>query len=335
MFAYNGCKRELEPHGLSGSSLYLSAATLAGVFATLIIHPVFTVKTRLQLQLRVEGSAEHLPGTLVPGAARDNYHGTWNAVSRMVREEGMLSLYRGMGPSMLLVSHGSVQFLVYEHAKERLAARAGAGAGASGSGGGGGQGGAALSTTELLVSSTISKICATIATYPYQARPRGPCSHRNSRTDAHRARPPRPAGAAPRLPTTRPAHARLPHAAGGALLHATARARRLRRARPLQHNSRHLPAHLAHRPHTRLLSRHPAARAALDATGVHHAAAVRARAAVAHGERLGLTARAPRPPAIWFEGRAERGGAPTGVPSKGPLTEWPEYKTRVTLGLCP
>ena len=81
MYAYNGCKRELEPRGLTGSSLYLTAATLAGVFATLIIHPVFTVKTRLQLQLRVEES-ERLPGALVPKAARDNYSGTWNAVSR-------------------------------------------------------------------------------------------------------------------------------------------------------------------------------------------------------------------------------------------------------------
>ena len=56
----------------------------------------------------------------------------------MVREEGALSLYRGMGPSMLLVSHGSVQFLVYEHAKERLLSAASSRrGGASGSGDGG------------------------------------------------------------------------------------------------------------------------------------------------------------------------------------------------------
>ena len=30
-------------------------------------------------------------------------------MARIVREEGALSLYRGLGPSLLLVSHGSLQ----------------------------------------------------------------------------------------------------------------------------------------------------------------------------------------------------------------------------------
>ena len=30
-------------------------------------------------------------------------------MARIVREEGVLSLYRGLGPSLLLVSHGSLQ----------------------------------------------------------------------------------------------------------------------------------------------------------------------------------------------------------------------------------
>ncbi len=124
MFAYNRCKHWLsERRGMEGSSLYLSSATIAGGVTTLMLHPVFTIKTRLQLQMRTEHAAAALPRPLLPASQRDNYAGAMNAVARMVREEGALSLYRGLGPSMLLVSHGSIQFLVYEHAKLELLRR--------------------------------------------------------------------------------------------------------------------------------------------------------------------------------------------------------------------
>jgi len=103
--------------------------------------------------------------TLSPGAAQ-------------VREEGLLSLYRGLGPSMLLVSHGSIQFLTYEHAKQWLLAgqiphaaleesarvqrRFSDGLG----GGGGGREGPQLGASDLLVASTIAKVAAILGTYP-------------------------------------------------------------------------------------------------------------------------------------------------------------------------
>ena len=192
MHFYARCKDLLAPHA-EGSALYLGAATAAGTVVTLLVHPIFTVKTRLQLQLRdaaaeasvaaaggASGQAlpgQALPGKLVPVAMRNNYRGSFDAVARMVREEGVLSLYRGIGPSLLLVSHSSIQFVSYENLKLLLVRRQGSrqhdGGGGSGGGsgtGGGGSGGGTnqLGSHELLAAGTCSKVIATLGTYPYQ-----------------------------------------------------------------------------------------------------------------------------------------------------------------------
>ena len=183
MYFYALCKDRLAPY-TSGSALYLGAATVAGAVVTMIVHPIFTIKTRLQLQLTTTTTAAaattaagsgggvaagQLPGTLVPAALRNDYRGLLDAALRMVREEGALSLYRGLGPSLLLVSHGSIQFVAYENLKLALAERDGRAAPASGRGAGGGAGGGSgLGSGELAVASTCSKLVATAGTYPYQ-----------------------------------------------------------------------------------------------------------------------------------------------------------------------
>lgn len=179
-YAYTACKKNFAENQVTGSALYLSAATVGGALTTMMLHPIFMIKTRLQLQLAARGSAaaaEVLPSTLLPAAQRDNYAGAWNAVTRMVREEGALSLYRGIGPSMLLVSHGSIQFLTYEHAKQFLLARRFPGKEESAvirrrfSDGGVGESaseGPQLSAADLFAASTVAKVAAILGTYPYQ-----------------------------------------------------------------------------------------------------------------------------------------------------------------------
>jgi len=48
------------------------------------------------------------------------YRGVFDAFYCIVREEGFLTLYRGIGPSLFLVSNGALQFMSYEELK-RLA----------------------------------------------------------------------------------------------------------------------------------------------------------------------------------------------------------------------
>lgn len=45
-----------------------------------------------------------------------------DALVRIGREEGLNGLYKGVGPSLLLVSHGALQFMTYEELKRRMAA---------------------------------------------------------------------------------------------------------------------------------------------------------------------------------------------------------------------
>lgn len=137
MFLYNGLKVRLTARAertppeqrWSPSLVYVTSATASGVVVSLIMHPVFTIKTRMQLQLAapVASPAATAPAQelahLVPMAQRDNYASGLVAARRIIREEGIVSLYRGIGPSLLLVSHGAVQFLGYEHLKSFFGAR--------------------------------------------------------------------------------------------------------------------------------------------------------------------------------------------------------------------
>uniref|UniRef100_A0A6V2RL68 Mitochondrial carrier protein n=1 Tax=Emiliania huxleyi TaxID=2903 RepID=A0A6V2RL68_EMIHU len=108
MFGYNQLKADLTrmqearpaDARLSPSAVYIVAATASGTAVSLVMHPVFTIKTRMQLQLAARGKG---PRGLLPEAQRDNYSSSLVAVRRIVAEEGVASLYRGIGPSLLLV----------------------------------------------------------------------------------------------------------------------------------------------------------------------------------------------------------------------------------------
>ena len=40
-----------------------------------------------------------------------------DAFKKIIRSDGILGLWRGLGPALLLVSHGSIQFTIYEELK--------------------------------------------------------------------------------------------------------------------------------------------------------------------------------------------------------------------------
>lgn len=89
------------------------ASIEAGAVMVLITNPVWLVKTRLQLYV-VRGSGDHARrqrGALE--TAVQPYSGMFDAFVRIVQEEGVLSLYRGVLPSLLLTSHGAIQLVVF------------------------------------------------------------------------------------------------------------------------------------------------------------------------------------------------------------------------------
>lgn len=87
----------------------LLSATEAGIVVSVATNPIWVVKTRLQLQDRY--------GPVQAQGGRGVYRGSLDCFRRIVEEEGISGLYRGLLPSLILVSHGAIQLAVYEKLK--------------------------------------------------------------------------------------------------------------------------------------------------------------------------------------------------------------------------
>jgi solute carrier family 25 folate transporter 32 len=95
-------------------------------------------------------------------SARGAYPSMWIGAATLLREEGVWGFYRGLGVGMLAVSHGAVQFAVYDPAKRLYLARRAKGGGKKK----GEEEG--VSNEATLVLSTVSKLVAGAVTYPLQ-----------------------------------------------------------------------------------------------------------------------------------------------------------------------
>jgi adenine nucleotide transporter 17 len=103
-YAYNGLKKvfenELKRRGKKpdiGALTNLLIASTAGVINVLTTTPLWVAGTRLMVQKK-RGSS-----------SGENYTGVWNCLTRIVSEEGIHALWKGVGPSLILVSNPSIQ----------------------------------------------------------------------------------------------------------------------------------------------------------------------------------------------------------------------------------
>mmetsp|Transcript_53999 Transcript_53999/g.126184 ORF Transcript_53999/g.126184 Transcript_53999/m.126184 type:complete len:347 (+) Transcript_53999:300-1340(+) len=127
--------------------LHMVSACGAGVMTATVTNPFWVVKTRIQASC-VETCA---------------YTGTLDAFSKIVRTEGIRGLYRGLGPSLLGVSHITIQYPLYERFKLELAARQGLHCSRTGK-----SGHDKLGVPSLVLSAASSKITASLFTYPHE-----------------------------------------------------------------------------------------------------------------------------------------------------------------------
>lgn len=125
---------------------YFVASALAGAATSALTNPVWVLKTRMLASDRAD-----------PGA----YPSMLAGARAIYRADGLRGFYRGLAVSLLGVSHGAVQFAVYEPAKSvYLARRRRRDAVADGP--------PRLTTHATVALSSFAKLVAGAATYPYQ-----------------------------------------------------------------------------------------------------------------------------------------------------------------------
>ncbi|CAG8447673.1 6990_t:CDS:2, partial [Acaulospora morrowiae] len=120
---------------------HLTASAQAGIITAFVTNPLWVVKTRMCATSQNDLGA---------------YKGLLDGLYRIARYEGIRGLYRGMIPAMFGVSHGAIQFMVYEEMKKWGYKRTP------------GENRDRLDNFEYLLMAASSKIVATVATYPYQ-----------------------------------------------------------------------------------------------------------------------------------------------------------------------
>jgi len=119
---------------------YLLAAGASGALTAVVTNPIWVIKTRML------STARNTPGA---------YASSLEGVRSLYRTEGLKGFYRGLTPSLIGVSHGSIQFMVYESLKDHWAlSRAGGRKG--------------LTNADTIQLSAASKMLAGSLTYPYQ-----------------------------------------------------------------------------------------------------------------------------------------------------------------------
>jgi len=117
-------------------SLHILSAMTAGACSTICTNPLWVIKTRFMTQ----------------PAHESRYRHTLDAFVTIYRTEGPRAFYRGLLPSLLGILHVAVQFPLYEQLRGFAQSRSNG----------------PLPTTSILLCSALSKMTASIATYPHE-----------------------------------------------------------------------------------------------------------------------------------------------------------------------
>ncbi|KAI8889319.1 mitochondrial carrier [Backusella circina FSU 941] len=90
--------------GKETPAVHLISAATAGIVTSTVTNPIWVIKTRLQLQ-----------------GKEKMYKNSLDCTFRILRDEGIKGLYKGMSASYLGVAEGTIQWVIYEKLKKEWA----------------------------------------------------------------------------------------------------------------------------------------------------------------------------------------------------------------------
>lgn len=139
-YTYESFKRKLTPQGKRATPIvHVMSALSAGGITAITTAPFWTLKSRLQVDMS-------------SAVSQRRYRSVSHGFRKIIREEGVSGLYKGLTPTMLGLGHVAIQFPLYEHIKSTLS------------------GGATedVKAAHVLIASSISKIAASAVFYPHE-----------------------------------------------------------------------------------------------------------------------------------------------------------------------
>mmetsp|Transcript_34439 Transcript_34439/g.75375 ORF Transcript_34439/g.75375 Transcript_34439/m.75375 type:complete len:308 (+) Transcript_34439:1-924(+) len=123
-------------------------STIAGLVTVLVTNPLWVANTILKLQDVPKDNEDRSE------QKEWRYKSLWGCLTGIIRHEGPGALWAGTASSLLLISNPTIQFVVYEYLKRTPLVKVG--------------GQEMNAHLRHLVNGALSKLCATVATYPLQ-----------------------------------------------------------------------------------------------------------------------------------------------------------------------
>ncbi|KAF6153513.1 hypothetical protein GIB67_027380 [Kingdonia uniflora] len=142
--------------GTVGMFSSLVVAALSGCVNVLLTNPIWVVVTRMQTHTKALTKVKQNQDEAIQLAAVEPpSFGTSHAVQEVYDEGGIFGFWRGVIPTLVMVSNPSMQFMIYETLLKKLKARRPLG-----------KNGINVSAAEFFLIGALAKLGATLVTYP-------------------------------------------------------------------------------------------------------------------------------------------------------------------------
>ncbi|XWS65883.1 hypothetical protein CRYUN_Cryun05aG0151900 [Craigia yunnanensis] len=148
--------------GSVGMLSSLIVAALAGCVNVLLTNPIWVVVTRMQTHTKI--SKKDHPKRLETTAPEETVlsviepfpYGTSHAIHEVYDEAGFWGFWKGVFPTLIMVSNPSIQFMLYETMLKKLKKRQSLSK----------QGNSGVTALEIFLLGALAKLGATVVTYP-------------------------------------------------------------------------------------------------------------------------------------------------------------------------